>query len=252
MLVHVVERTLLAELVDQTIVATTTDASDDPIAELCAGRGYACFRGSSHDVLDRFYQAAHAYEADVIVRITADCPLIDPGLIDLTIKAFRGEERELPGRVSRRTRNVNGQAYPFDFTANRLPPPWSRTYPIGLDTEVCSMVALTRAWQEAEQRYQREHVMPYLYDDIGVNFDQPSRFRVLQIDHERDLGALRWTVDTPIDLEVVRKIFSSFSGKDNFSWLDVVDLFERDPELGTLNASVVHKDVYDFDRRVKD
>jgi spore coat polysaccharide biosynthesis protein SpsF (cytidylyltransferase family) len=114
------------------------------------------------------------------------------------------------------------------------------------------MAALTRAWQEAEQRYQREHVMPYLYDDIGVNFDQPSRFRVLQIDHERDLGALRWTVDTPIDLEVVRKIFSSFSGKDNFSWLDVVDLFERDPELGTLNASVVHKDVYDFDRRVKD
>ncbi len=252
MLVHVVERTLRAELVDQAVVATTTDPSDDPIVELCKKRGYACFRGSLHDVLDRFYQAACQYEAGVIVRITADCPLIDPRLIDLTLRAFWGEIQGLPGRISQQLLNTEGLAFPFDFTANRLPPPWSRTYPIGLDTEVCSMAALARAWREADQKYQREHVMPYLYDDIGVNFDQPCRFRVLQIDHEQNLGSLRWTVDTPIDLEVVRQIFSHFIGREDFSWLDVVELIKRDPLLGEINANVVHKNVYDFDQRAKD
>ena len=252
MLVHVVERTLRAELVDQAVVATTTDPSDDPIVELCKKRGYACFRGSLHDVLDRFYQAACQFEAGVIVRITADCPLIDPRLIDLTLRAFWGEIQGLPGRISQQLLNTEGQAFPFDLTANRLPPPWSRTYPIGLDTEVCSMAALARAWREADQKYQREHVMPYLYDDIGVNFDQPCRFRVLQIDHKQNLGSLRWTVDTPIDLEVVRQIFSHFIEEEDFSWLDVVELIKRDPLLGEINANVVHKNVYDFDQRAKD
>jgi spore coat polysaccharide biosynthesis protein SpsF len=252
MLVRVVERTLRAKLVDQAVVATTTEPADDPIAALCVEQGYACFRGSLHDVLDRFYQAARKFEADVIVRITADCPLIDPGLIDLTLRAFWGNERFLPGRISQKPLNTDGQAYPFDFAANRLPPPWSRTFPIGLDTEICSMVALARAWREADQKYQREHVMPYLYDDIGVDFDQPSRFRVLQIDHEEDLGTLRWTVDTPPDLEVVRRIYAHFNSKADFSWLDVVDLIKRDPALGEINANVVHKNVYDFDQRAKD
>jgi spore coat polysaccharide biosynthesis protein SpsF len=252
MLVHVVERTSRAHLVDETIVATTTDPSDDPIAELCGEHGYTYFRGSLHDVLDRFYQAAHKYEADAVVRITGDCPLIDPGLIDLTLGAFWGHLRDVPGRVSLKPLNMEGQAYPFDFAANRLPPPWRRTYPIGLDTEVCSMAALERAWGEADQKYQREHVMPFLYDDIGVDFDQPSRFRVLQIDHEQNLGSLRWTVDTQPDLKLVRRIFSHFNGKEDFSWLDVVDLIKREPALGEINADVVHKNVYDFDRRAKD
>jgi spore coat polysaccharide biosynthesis protein SpsF len=94
--------------------------------------------------------------------------------------------------------------------------------------------------------------MPYLYDDIGVNFDQPCRFRVLQIDLSQDLGAMRWTVDTPPDLEVVRRIFSRFEGKNDFSWLDVVALFEREPELADLNANIVHKHLYDYDQRAKD
>ena len=114
------------------------------------------------------------------------------------------------------------------------------------------MEALERAWNEADQKYQREHVMPYLYDDVGINFDQPCKFRVLQIDHPHDFGILRWTVDTPPDLEVIRRIFSRFEGKNEFSWLDVLALFEREPELADLNANIVHKHLYDYDSRAKD
>jgi spore coat polysaccharide biosynthesis protein SpsF len=202
--------------------------------------------------LDRFYQAALAYHADIIVRITADCPVIDPRLVDLTVKAFLGLERDLPGRISLQATNLGGQPYPFDFAANRLPPPWKRTFPIGLDTEVCSLQALERAWNAADQKYQREHVMPYLYDDIGVDFNRPCRFRVLQIDHTQDCGAYRWTVDTASDLEVVRRIYSHFGGQDDFTWQDVLCLFESKPELAEINASVVHKHLYDFDQRAKD
>lgn len=252
MLVRVVERTRRASLVDQVVVATTLDPTDAPVVDLCSARGYACFQGSLHDVLDRFYQAARKFDADVIVRITADCPLIDPGVIDLTVRAFLGQEQGIPGRISQRSLNLEGQAYPFDFAANRLPPPWKRTFPIGLDTEVCSMTALEVAWKQAEQKYQREHVMPYLYDDVGVNFDQPCRFRVLQIDHTQDLGALRWTVDTQPDLELVRYIYGYFQGRDDFTWQDVLLLFKREPKLAEVNASVVHKQLYDFDQRAKD
>jgi spore coat polysaccharide biosynthesis protein SpsF len=142
---------------------------------------------------------------------------------------------------------------PFDFAANRLPPPWTRTYPIGLDIEVCSFTALERAWKEADQPYQREHVMPYLYElersrhyrsvleaaqDKGI---PPDYFRVLILDHEPDFGHLRWTVDTPADLEVVRMIFEYFGSQDNFSWKDVLALYENSPELLSLNAGVLHK-----------
>jgi spore coat polysaccharide biosynthesis protein SpsF len=252
MLVRVVQRLARAETIHQVVVATTTDPSDDPIAALCSVNGYPCYRGSLHDVLDRFYQAALAYHADIIVRITADCPIIDPRLVDLTVKAFLGLEHNLPGRISQRANNLNGQPYPFDFAANRLPPPWKRTFPIGLDTEVCSLPALERAWKEADQKYQREHVMPYLYDDVGIDFDRPCRFRVLQIDHAPDCGAYRWTVDTPSDLEVVRRIYEHFAGQDDFTWLDVLSLFEQEPGLAKLNAGVVHKHLYDFDQRAKD
>lgn len=152
MLLRVVERARKASLVDSVWVATTSDPSDDPIQELCAAQRIPFLRGSMHDVLDRYYQTAREAGAQAIVRITADCPLLDPQLVDATIQAF------LDGR---------------DFAANRLPPPWTRSFPIGLDTEVCSFRALERAWKEAEQPYQREHVMPYLYE--GVKFERISR-----------------------------------------------------------------------------
>ncbi len=257
MLVRVVERSRRAQTLDQVVVATTTDPSDDPIAALCAERGYPCTRGSQHDVLDRYYQTARRYQADIIVRLTADCPVMDPDLIDETVRALFGTNALLEHSE---TGNHEAQIV-FDFAANRLPPPWGRSYPIGLDIEVCTFAALERAWAEAAQPYQREHVMPYLYEDErSVHFSSlqlipphpqapPGFFRVLHLHHIPDYGTLRWTVDTAEDLELVRAIFSRFPGRDDFSWREVLALFEREPELAALNAGVRHKGYTDVDER---
>lgn len=252
MLVRVVERSRRAETVENVVVATTHHPSDDAVEALCLQRGYPCYRGSPQDVLDRYYRAARIYRAGVIVRITADCPVIDPGVIDHTVSLFLGRGK---------TGNDRGAAY--DFAANRLPPPWSRTYPIGLDTEVCTFQALQRAWNEAGRPHQREHVMPYLYEGSPVidsltgqaiavpQAESPARrpFRVLLVNHAPDYGSLRWTVDTPQDLELLRAIYARFSGRDDFSWLDVLALFEREPGLAKINAQVSHKTAYDVDKR---
>ena len=250
MLVRVVERVRRAQRLDQVVVATTLDPTDDPLAELCQQRGIACFRGNMHDVLDRYYQTACMVKAEVIVRVTADCPLIDPQLIDHTVGVFLEPEANVLCRTNISVSPLPvDQRFPFDFVANRFPPPWQRTYPIGLDTEVCSFLALERAWKEAVQKHQREHVMPYLYDDIGIAFDQPSRFRVCRVDHIKDYGKLRWTVDTPPDLELVRLIFARFAGRIDFSWLEVLGLYENEPELAQVNSGTLHKTAFDIDTR---
>jgi spore coat polysaccharide biosynthesis protein SpsF len=248
MLLHVVERAGRAATVDQVAVATTTEASDDPIETLCKENGIPCCRGSLHDVLDRYYQAALTLEAQVVVRLTADCPLIDPQVIDRTVRAFWGESQPQDQILSgASSQSDNLKPFVWDFTANRLPPPWGRTYPIGLDTEVCSFPALQRAWSEATLPYQREHVMPYLYD-------QKERFRVLLIHHSQDFGSLRWTVDEANDLELVRQIFAAFSGgmhpgRNDFSWLEVLESFLAHPEWAQINAGVQHKSYTDIDAR---
>ncbi len=223
MLAHVVERVRRASQVDEVVVATTTDAGDEAVAAFCESRTIAVVRGDPFDVLDRYYQAARQFGAEVVVRVTADCPLIDPGVVDLTISEF--------------------QRIGADFAANRLPPPWKRTYPIGLDTEVCRFAALERAWREADQPYQREHVMPYLYDQEG-------RFRVVLVNHQPDYGALRWTVDTAEDLQFVRQVFAHFGERTDFTWLDVLDLIQREPNLAQINAGVQHKTALDVDNRM--
>jgi len=246
MLAHVVERTRRAQRVHQVVVATTSDPSDDPIQAFCEAHGCAFWRGSLHDVLDRYYQAACHFHAEAIVRITADCPLIDPQVVDHTVAALFG----------------GGKTPAWDFAANRLPPPWRRSYPIGLDTEVCTFAALEQAWQNAQEPHQREHVLPYLYQHSPV-FDSlasptpppadslaPGQFRVLLVNHIPDHGALRWTVDTPADLELVRQIFARLPGKPFFTWLDVLALFEKEPALAEINASIVHKTAFDVDHRL--
>ncbi len=247
MLVRVVERTRRATALDGVVVATTTDPFDDAIEALCQQRGYAVSRGSMYDVLDRYYQAARLFQAGVIVRITADCPLIDPDVIDETVWTLFGLRNQRNDAGEQATgagliRNSQFITPVFDFTANRLPPPWKRTYPIGLDTEVCSFAALETAWKEATQPHQREHVMPFFYE-------QPDRFRTLLVNYKTDLGALRWTVDTPEDLALVRQIYAQFGGRDDFSWLDVLDLVQRHPDLGQINAAVQHKDYRQTDHR---
>lgn len=225
MIVRVVERVKRAKTIDRVVIGTTNDPSDDAIELLCKQRGYSYYRGSQLNVLDRYYHAARACKADIIVRITADCPMIDPAEIDHTVQAL-----------------LEGKA---DFATNRLPPPWKRTYPIGLDTEVCTFEALERAWREAERPVELEHVMPYLYTEEG-------RFRIVVLEYEVDYGHYRWTVDTREDLELVRKVYDHFDGFDNFSWLDVVNLFERHPELILVNADVNHKTLHDVDERHED
>jgi spore coat polysaccharide biosynthesis protein SpsF len=218
MLWYVVERTRKAKIVNQVVVATTNDPSDDPIISFCKAQGYSSYRGSIQDVLDRYYQAAKANHADIIVRITSDCPLVDPGLIEITVNALL-------------EKNV-------DFAANRLPPPFTRTFPIGLDVEVCTFAALEKAWHEATKQHEREHVMPYLYDIEG-------RFKVWQVNNPVDYGKLRWTVDTVADLEVIRKVFAHYSGRIDFSWLDVLKLSEKSPEIFMTNKGVIQKTLFE-------
>jgi spore coat polysaccharide biosynthesis protein SpsF len=172
--------------------------------------------------LDRYYQAAIRFGAGTIVRLTADCPLIDPAEIDRTVRTFREAK--------------------VDFAANRLPPPWKRTTPIGMDTEVVTMAALERAWREARAKYEREHVMPYLYEE-------PGRFKTLLVDHDPDWSELRLTVDTPEDLELARRIYTVFGKGDDFNMVDIVNLLAKHPELSQINADIHHKSFKDVDRR---
>jgi spore coat polysaccharide biosynthesis protein SpsF len=219
MLIWVVERARLAQNLTEVVVATTTDPKDDAIFQLCKDRGILVHRGNPVDVLDRYWETANAYGAEIIVRITADCPLIDPGLIDLTVEALLDSDPQA------------------DFAANRLP--WQRTYPIGLDVEVCTLKALKSAWHEAGEPHHREHVMPYLYEN-------PDRFRILHLQTDPNYGSLRWTVDTQEDLEFVREVTIRLPGRAAFSWRDVLEVLEENPELEKINANVeqkTHRDV---------
>ncbi len=240
MLAHVVQRTQRAKSVHQVVVATTRDESDNPIADFCFDHQIPFYRGSMQDVLDRYYQAAKQYQAKIIVRITADCPLIDPQVIDETVFGFF----KVPGCLD----SANNCHFPeitdipYDFAANRLPPPWGRTYPIGLDTEVCSMSALEIAWREAAEKHQREHVMPFFYE-------QPERFRIFHLDYCADYGNLRWTVDTPEDLEMIRKIFSLSAPQEPGDWLEILELYQRHPELEQINQQIKPKDYRQVDER---
>ncbi|MEJ2758980.1 MAG: hypothetical protein P8046_10915 [Anaerolineales bacterium] len=126
--------------------------------------------------------------------------------------------------------------------ANRLPPPYTRTIPIGLDAEYCWFEGLETVWKEAKAQHQREHVMPFFYE-------HPERFNILHITHEPNLGHLRWTVDTPEDLSLLRQIVAYFPGRDDFSWLEVAKLVRQHPELTEINAGVRHKDYREVDER---
>lgn len=223
MLAQVIERASRGQTVDQVVIATTTASADDPIEAMGRERGWPVFRGSEFDVLDRYYQAARWAGAERIVRITADCPVIDPDVIDQVVHAFDDSQA--------------------DFACNRLPPPWKRTWPIGLDTEVCAFTGLEQAWREARLPFEREHVMPYFYDVEG-------RFKVVVVDHDPDYGALRWTVDTPEDLQLLHEIFDHFGGSNTFSWLDVLALVEKNPDLSRINASVKAKIAMEVDARM--
>ena len=218
----VVTRAKRASTVAETIVATTVETADDAVAAYCEREQIPFTRGSMHDVLDRYYQTALTHKADVIVRITADCPFIDPDEIDRLVETLLSTEP------------------PLDFAANRLPT--HRTIPIGLDAEICTFAALETAWKEAKEPHQREHVMPFFYENT-------DRFNTLHLTHDPDYGHFRWTVDTPEDLELARQIAANFPDRDDFTWQEILALFERQPELANINADVEHKQYREVDER---
>jgi spore coat polysaccharide biosynthesis protein SpsF len=209
-LARVVHRTRRARLVDEVVVATSTEPADDAIFHECEFLSVACFRGDEMDVLDRYYRAAQKFSADAIVRITADCPLIDPELIDTTVRAFLAEKP--------------------DYATNAL----IVTYPRGLDVEVFTSDALALAWRYSKETFQRHHVTPYLYEIFG-------RFKVVSLTADRDYSSCRWSVDTAEDLELIRAIYSHFGERDNFGWREVLRLMESQPKLAELNSHVRQK-----------
>src|SRR3990172_4694464 len=237
MLQRVFARTSRSATVTETVFATTTDPTDDPVAEYCDFSGIPCTRGSQFDVLDRYHQAAKQTKADIVVRITADCPVIDPALIDDVVNTLLEDQ--------------------YDFVCNRLPPPWTRTYPIGLDVEACTFKVLAKAWKEAKEPQHREHVMPFFYEGVELSVVSrqqskgisPRGFRVALLNHTTDFGGYRWTVDTPEDLEFMRQLYSRFDGRDDFSWKEVLDLVHKEPKLMEINAGVQHKTLKDIDKR---
>jgi len=244
MLTRVIERVRLARHIDRVVVATTSGADEDPIAELCLSNGIDCYRGSLQDVLDRYYQAARPHQPDIVVRITADCPLIDPGLIDETVDVMIGTGSTTAiwkPQADAEKYTASSSDIAWDYAATRLPPPWHRTFPIGLDVEACRFQALERAWKEATASFEREHVMPYFYDT-------PNRFRCVVADWPVDLGYHRWTVDTNDDLALIRELYVRL-GEKPFTWLDVLTLFEQDPDLIKMNAGIHHKDFREVDSR---
>jgi spore coat polysaccharide biosynthesis protein SpsF len=214
MLARVVQRLSRSRLINEVLIATTDRAADDAIVEECRRCAVQVFRGDEDDVLDRYFRASQLARAEVVVRITSDCPLIDPGVTDKTIAAFL---------------NPQGQAMP-DYASNVV----VRTYPRGLDTEVMTAQALERCWRAANQPYERTHVTPYIYE-------HPGEFKILSVTGEADFSRHRWTVDTPEDLEFVRAIYARFKSRDDFREADILALLEHEPELMELNRAIMQK-----------
>jgi spore coat polysaccharide biosynthesis protein SpsF len=213
-LARVVRRLRRATLIDEIVVATTNSPADHSIVRECQRVSVRVFRGEENDVLDRYYHAAQCISAEGIVRITSDCPLIDPEITDHTVRSFL-EHRP-------------------DYTSNAL----QRTYPRGLDTEVMTWEALARAWREARLSYQRAHVTPYIYEN-------PDRFYILPVKGEVDHSGHRWTLDTAEDLAFIRAVYDRVDNDDSFSWRDVLALVEREPELMDLNRDVMQKALHE-------
>ena len=206
MLQRQIDRLRRSERVDQLVVATSVEPSDDPIETLCDRIGQPCFRGQLENVLDRYYHVAKAWRAEHVVRVTGDCPLIDPSLVDDVI------EHHL--------------VYELDYSSNCIEP----TFPKGLDTEVFRFQCLEQAWLEASDAYDIEHVTPFLWR-------QPNRFQQGEFRDEVDRGHFRWTVDYPLDFEFAKCVYESlYPSCPTFTRHDIFELLARCPALARINA----------------
>lgn len=202
LLVRVLERAQAIPGLDRVVVATTTAERDRPLIDLARQRGIEAFAGSEDDVLDRYYRAAQHFGAGVVVRVTADCPLLDPWVSERVVARYRQGD--------------------VDYVCNTQPP----TFPDGLDTEVFSFQALERAWRQATLASEREHVTPYIWK-------HPDQFRLANVMNEVDLSTLRWTVDEAPDLEFVRAVYTRLYRDERplFSMQDVLTLLASEAGL---------------------
>jgi spore coat polysaccharide biosynthesis protein SpsF (cytidylyltransferase family) len=208
---NVFERSQKAKLVNEVVLVTSNDKSDDPIEKLCEAKGFKCYRGSLNDVLDRYYQAAKLFNASTVVRITGDCPLIDPHIIDRVIRKF------------------NSGKYDYVSTGREV-----TTFPDGLDTEVFSFASLERAWKEAKLPSEREHVTPYIWKNI-------QEFRVCHIKNKVDLSSYRLTLDEPNDYALLKEIFDNVSPLKTSKVLEYID---SHPKVRSINADIKANEGY--------
>jgi spore coat polysaccharide biosynthesis protein SpsF len=213
LLEYQIERLSRVKLADEVIIATTVNETDEPIVQLCNSLSIPYFRGSEEDVLSRYYETAKAPQADGIVRVTSDCPLIDPEVIDEAIKFYIDHQTE------------------YDYVSNSL----ERTYPRGMDAEVFSFKALQEAFLETTALPDREHVTPFIHR-------QPQRYRLANINYSESQSHQRWTVDTPEDFELIKTIIEAIYPKlPDFTLRDCLNLLQKNPEWSTTNVHVQQK-----------
>ncbi|GIN74769.1 spore coat protein [Bacillus sp. J14TS2] len=213
LLEYQLERIAKANELDGYVVATTTKDQDQAIVKLCDKLGVPVFRGSEEDVLSRYFAAASYYQADVVIRLTSDCPLIDPHIIDQVIQRYCAELNH------------------YDYVSNVL----KRTFPRGMDIEVFSYEALTKCHQLAKQKGDREHVTRFLYQ-------HPRQFKLLNVENSQDQSEHRWTVDTWEDFKLIRKIIESFyPHQPDYTMEDVLTLIQMNPEWREINRHIKQK-----------
>ncbi len=213
---HDIDRLKRVKNINEIVIATTNLEKDNAIVEEANRLGVKCFRGSEEDVLSRYYYAAKENNADVIVRITSDCPLIDSEITEKTILFYLENSDN------------------YDYVSNSL----KKTYPRGLDTEIFSYKILARAFNEATSKKDREHVTFYIWNN-------PSTFRLGCYENSEDYSDLRWTLDTEEDLKLINKIYNYlyiYNG-NNFTMNDVIRLYEKYPELKKINMNVKQKEL---------
>jgi len=214
LLEHIVERIKASRRINTIVIATTLAGADDIVCELSKKMGVAFFRGSDENVLDRFYNAAKKYHADVIVRCTADRPFKDPEIIDQAIGFL-----------------LDGQ---YDYCSNTIEP----TYPEGLDIEVFTMSTLEKAYHEARLSSEKEHVTPYIWKN-------PQLFKLYNFKNDVDLSALRWTIDYESDYTFAKEIYKRlYPTKRLFLMNDILNVLAKEPEIGKINSSIIRNEGY--------
>lgn len=213
---HDIDRLKRVKNINKIVIATTILEKDEDIVKESGRLKVECYRGSEEDVLSRYYYAAKENNADIVVRVTSDCPLIDSEITEKIIQYYIDNSEK------------------YDYVSNTI----DRTYPRGLDTEVFSFEALEKAFNEAKSQRDREHVTPYIWDN-------PSLFRLAQYKNDMDYSQLRWTLDTIEDLNFIEKVYNLiYIKKENdFNMNEVLELYRFYPELNNINSSIEQKKI---------